>query len=280
MGVNWLGSPKSWSPIIGCGGDNLPCIARCWARKFCRRGMHPDHRKVAKRDGTVILREKELEKPIHRSKPTLYAACLLGDLFHRNVTVRQIAEVFDVMASATTECGKRHEHEEECWTGDPHTFILCTKRADRMRKVMSEELPDDFDEYWPGDCCANVNRETGNWPLENVWLGVSVSGDQDAHRVDDLLATPAAHHWLSYEPALSRLTLKPEWLEKLSCIITGCEAGPGRRSADDDWLDNIDRQCRGTNVKVFCKQREFCGPKMRGVVKSMPLPTEWPWVRK
>lgn len=263
MGVHWPGSPKSWSPVLGCGGDNLPCIAHCWAKAFCRRGMHPDHRAVAKWDGTVLLREKELVKPIARRKPTLYSVCLLGDLFHRNVERDWHDSVLAIMATTSTPFFNR----------GPHTYLVLTKRPDVAREYLSDPN------------LAGWSRDDGSvftWPLQNVWLGTSVSGDQDAHRIDDLLATPAAHHWISYEPATEPLRLFQEHLVHqsygnsiLDAVIIGAESGPGRRPCPDKWLDDVAEQCRAANVPAWVKQRNVAGR-----VVPQPLPAEWPWIRK
>lgn len=46
-------------------------------------------------------------------------------------------------------------------------------------------------------------HEPSEWPLENVWMGVTVEDQKRAHeRLPYLLKIPAAVHWVSYEPAL------------------------------------------------------------------------------
>ena len=129
------------------------------------------------------------------------------------------------------------------------------------------------------------------WPLPNVWLGVSVE-NQDAadERIPDLLTTPAAVRFLSCEPLLGRLdfvlrgnrikewdedwkydTLRgSEWARpdpdiedgssaKLDWLITGCESGPGARSAEESWFRSISDQCRAAGVPLFNKQMRING---------------------
>jgi protein gp37 len=93
--------------------------------------------------------------------------------------------------------------------------------------------------------------------------------------VNDLLETPAAHRWLSYEPALEPLKLRPEWLAELDCVIAGAESGPGRRPCPDQWLDDVAEQCRAASVPCFVKQRN-----VNGRVVPQPLPDDWPWILK
>ena len=273
-GVNWPGHPVSYNPIIGCGGDDLPCIARCWAKQFCRRGMHPDHRKVAKWDGTVILREKELEKPLARKRPTLYAVCLLGDLFHRNVEDDTIDRVFAAMAMCPQ-----------------HQFLLLTKKADRMRQWATtnpnpKELHDRgeaIEETMRSEYATNDQSTFSvHWPLSNVWTGVSASNQRDAdERIPILQDTPAAHRWLSIEPCLGPIDLTAsgkqgvgeQWIDYISAVVLGCESGPGRRPCPDKWLDDVAEQCRAAGVPAWVKQRD-----VNGRVVSQPLPAEWPWV--
>jgi len=246
MGVHWPGRPVSYNPVIGCGGDGLACETRCWARAHCRRGMHPDHRKVAKWDGTTILRgDKVLYAPIARRKPTLFAVTFLGDLFHRNVPDEWIDRVFAVMAMRPQ-----------------HTFLLLTKRADRMLR-------------W---------AITRGWPLPNVWSGVTVSTQADADEQIPLLQnTPAAHRLLSLEPTLEPIDLTASgaqgigecWLDYIQAVIAGCEAGPQRRPCPDKWLDDVAEQCRVANVPYWTKQRN-----VNGKVVPQPLPQDWPWIPK
>jgi protein gp37 len=211
--------------------------------------MHPDHRKVAKWDGTVLLREKELLKPIARRKPTLFATCLLGDLFHVSVPFEWIDRVFATMA-----------------TCPQHQFVVLTKRADRMRDYARNER----------DLTGVAPRGHITWPLKNVWMGVSVSNQRDAdERVEMLCQTPAAHRWVSVEPLLGYVSLNA-WLDHIEAVIVGCESGPGRRPEKREWISDVQRQCQDAGIPVYVKQYTDA----TGHLVTQKPPESWPWIVK
>jgi len=89
----------------------------------------------------------------------------MSDLFHEDVPLDFIQQVFEVMRRAS-------------W----HTFQVLTKRSARLRG-----LSPDID--WPG----------------NVWMGVSVENKDYVSRIDDLRETDAKIKFLSLEPLLGSL---------------------------------------------------------------------------
>ena len=102
------------------------------------------------------------------------------------------------------------------------------------------------------------------WPLATAWLGTSVEDQRTAdERLPELLATPAAHRWLSVEPLLEPVDLSPwlrpgrrwqcgacrrycrEWVNKWSndcphCgrvgYLCGSHAGNGAEGNALDWV--------------------------------------------
>ncbi len=89
----------------------------------------------------------------------------MSDLFHKDVPVDYIRQVFDVM-------NKAHRHR----------FQVLTKRAERVA-----ELSDSL-----------------NWS-DNIWMGVSVENKNFVNRIDRLRDTKARIKFLSLEPLLSPL---------------------------------------------------------------------------
>jgi protein gp37 len=86
----------------------------------------------------------------------------MGDLFHKDVPLSFIKDVFDVITSTPR-----------------HTYQLLTKRS---------------------ECLVDLSYEL-SWPL-NLWLGVSVESEEVTWRIDHLRQTPAAVRFLSNEPLL------------------------------------------------------------------------------
>jgi protein gp37 len=89
----------------------------------------------------------------------------MSDLFHENVPLEVIWDVFEVMEEASQ-----------------HVFQILTKRHERM--VELAHLID--------------------WP-ENVWMGVSIENRRWVERADYLREVPAAVRFISAEPLLGPL---------------------------------------------------------------------------
>jgi len=91
---------------------------------------------------------------------------------------------------------------------------------------------------------------------------------EDEWRVTQLLQISAARHWLSLDPLLGPVTLRPSWfrhqppqfshrgifLGGLDWVIVGGESGPGARPMHPDWAEGIRDQCVGAGVAFFFKQ--------------------------
>ena len=113
------------------------------------------------------------------------------------------------------------------------------------------------------------------WPLPNLWLGVSVENQQWADiRIPALLDTPAAIRWISAEPLLGPIDLTNvgtlnvlrgdstghenglHWVDgpTLNWVVAGGESGPGARPAHPDWFRGLRDQCATANVPFFFKQ--------------------------
>jgi protein gp37 len=113
-------------------------------------------------------------------------------------------------------------------------WLILTKRDDRI----AECLPEDWRDGYP-----------------NVWLGVTAGCKLSLSRVETLLTIPAVVRFISAEPLLERIDLRP-FLFGIDWVITGCErARKGeRRIMDLDWVRDIDSQCRAAGVAHFFKQ--------------------------
>jgi protein gp37 len=113
----------------------------------------------------LTLQPHMLELPLRWKKPQTIFVSSMSDLFHDDVPVSYIREVFDVMRRAS-------------W----HTFQILTKRSKRLA-----DLAPDL-----------------SW-LPNVWVGVSIETAKYLWRVDHLRKVPAAVRFLSLEPLLGPL---------------------------------------------------------------------------
>lgn len=113
----------------------------------------------------LTMQPQMLELPLKWRRSQTIFVNSMSDLFHKDVPLSYIQQVFEVMKRAN-------------W----HRFQVLTKRADRLAEV-STEL---------------------DWP-DNVWMGVSVETQKFTPRIDDLRRTDAKVKFLSLEPLLGPL---------------------------------------------------------------------------
>ncbi len=113
----------------------------------------------------LTLQPQMLLLPLQWKKPQTIFVNSMSDLFHKNVPIEYIQQVFDVMKRAH-------------W----HRFQVLTKRADRLEEV------------------APVLE----W-APNIWMGVSVESQKYVSRIDHLRRTTAKTKFLSLEPLLGPL---------------------------------------------------------------------------
>lgn len=225
--------------VTGCRKVSEGC-RHCYAERIASRFWGP--RKFT----DVQLHPERLGEPLKWRKPRRVFVNSMSDLFHEDVPVDFIANVFAVMALA-----------------ERHTFMVLTKRPRHMHYVlMGHKFADEYTE------CIRVlteNSWTGYYePLPNVWLGVSAE-DQSAYntRTEWLMRTPAAVRFVSAEPLLSHLCLGP--YPEVDWVIAGCESGPGARPMDLEWARSLRDQCSAAGVPFFLKQAVI-----NGVLTKMP----------
>ncbi len=236
----------------------------CYAMHLAgtRLAQHPSRRGLTRQNaaghhvwtGEVRLNEEWIEQPLRWSKPRMIFVCAHGDLFHDSVPDDWIDRVFAAMALAPR-----------------HVFQVLTKRPARMRKWF-RSIGGTQRRDW---VMAAVGRQLGRstvpafqWPLRNVWLGVSTENQMTAdERIPLLLDTPAHVRWISAEPLLGELDiepyLSPAWRSedgsnpqnhKLNWVVVGGESGHGARPMHPNWVRSLRDQCEAADVAFHFKQ--------------------------
>ena len=272
--IEW--TEATWNPVTGCTKVSPGC-AHCYAETFAERfrGV-PGH--PYENGFDLQLRPERLDLPLTWKRPRKIFVNSMSDLFHADVPFEFIDRVFAVMALTPQ-----------------HTYQVLTKRPERMREYLTgprEELgPNRQGAVQHVLDVAHARGEwgldnadwpkgrpvlAGRWPLPNVWLGTSTENQHWLDiRIPELLATPAAVRFLSCEPLLGPVDLRP-WLTRvptsgdgwrltggvalgiadivLDWVIVGGESGPGARPFDLAWARSIVSQCRAAGVAVFVKQ--------------------------
>ena len=110
-----------------------------------------------------------------------------------------------------------------------HQFQVLTKRAERLLEL-------------------NPKLE---WS-DNIWMGVSVENGDYQFRIDLLRQSKARFKFLSLEPLLGPL-LELD-LTGIDWVIVGGESGPGARPMKEDWVLEIQDNCKASGVPFFFKQ--------------------------
>jgi len=108
---------------------------------------------------------KALGLPLTWKKPQTVFVNSMSDLFHEDIPLSFILDVFEVMKQAS-------------W----HVFQVLTKRSERLSELSSQL----------------------DWQ-ENIWMGVSVENADYAYRINHLHSTAALVKFLSLEPLLGPL---------------------------------------------------------------------------
>ena len=277
---------KSWNPAVGC-KECSPGCAHCWAKRMAQRQRIEW--------GQVVTKPERLEQPLHWRKPQIVAVGFMSDI--ALWPDEFLDKVFAVMALTPQ-----------------HTYVLLTKRPERMRAYLTQDWDEDKQIVGCRDRIYMAAEEMGGfdyipdgfrWPLPNVWLGVSVEDQQTAdERIPLLLETPAAHRWLSCEPLLEAVDLTDlsapageQWdcLDRceaadaalegacaatLDWVVVGGESGPKAREMDLVSLVLVMKQCEEAGVPAYCKQDSGPRPGQQGRIPDplwavKQLPDGW-----
>jgi len=159
--IEW--TDATWNPVTGCTKISPGC-KHCYAERLAKRLKAMGQANY--RNGfKITLQPQMLEVPLRWKSPKRIFVNSMSDLFHVDVPLSYIKDVFGVMTRAT-------------W----HQYQVLTKRSDRLRELTSE-LP------WPS----------------HVWMGVSVENGDYVERIDDLRQCQAAVKFLSLEPLIGAL---------------------------------------------------------------------------
>ncbi len=194
------------------------------------------------------------------------------------VFVQSMSDLFEVLPQGHEDAEemdrRRKEFFEEIIPAcDFIDFQLLTKRVGNVAKLVP------------------ASWLSGGWPA-NAWMGISVVNQIEADRdIPKLLALPAPTRFLSCEPLIAEVDLRPFLFEscdgcdgaggfdsadpqdyeeckrcegsgvneefplgELHWVIIGGESGAGARSMVLGWAKNIVRQCQAAGAAVFMKQ--------------------------
>ena len=250
------------NPVVGCSHCSPGCD-HCYAERLAK---NPNPKISGKYAGVVDEKGKWTGKMSRRyfidaafdSLPKAPKRVFVGsmcDIFHENMNYSEFLHFIKKLS-----------------TFPQHTFIVLTKRPERMKEIIS--------------LTRETDTDCGLWPLPNLWLGVTVCNQAEAdEKIPSLLQTPAAVRFVSVEPCLGPVDLGhlswtdiigstaeknaltgKTWIQgncgessqtlqgnRLGWVICGGETGPGARPMHPDWVRSLRDQCQGAGVPFFFK---------------------------
>jgi len=159
--IEW--TDATWNPVTGCSKVSPGC-KHCYAERLANR-LQAMGQKNYRNGFEVTLQPQMLELPLKWKAPKRIFVNSMSDLFHLEVPLSYIHEVFDVM---------RRAH----W----HQYQVLTKRAERLHELNAQLV----------------------W-MSQIWMGVSVENENYLERIDHLRNTSAHIKFLSLEPLLGPL---------------------------------------------------------------------------
>ncbi len=245
--IEWC--DETWSPVTGCSPVSPGC-KECWAERMAKR-LRGRFGYPADEPFRVTFHRDRLDQPLRWKKPRRIFVASMGDLFHKDVTSSCIQRIWDKM-----------------WQADWHTFLVLTKRPERMYEYVNE--PRNIPMY---------GGEGGDWPLPNVWLGTSCENQATAdERIPHLLRCRAAVRFISLEPMLGPVDVRlfetmivderePAWggpgyansgkrANRISWLICGAESIGSRpgRECKIEWIESAVEQAKAAGIPAFVKQ--------------------------
>jgi protein gp37 len=156
--IEW--TEMTWNPTTGCNKVSAGC-KYCYAEVMTKRLQAMSIAKY--RDGFALrVHPDSLNIPYSWKSPKIVFVNSMSDLFHKDVPVRFIQQVFEVMND-----------------NPQHVFQILTKRSDILLKY----------------------HKLLHWS-HNIWMGVSVENSKVMYRINHLRKTNARVKFLSCEPLI------------------------------------------------------------------------------
>ena len=158
------------------------------------------------------------------------------------------------MADVFEQAPARNEAANAVMRDGRHRLFLLIEKTPNLDWLLLTKRPENVSKLVPW------GGELGPWP-RNVWLGTTAE-DQARydHRWPVLAQNAARVHFISHDPALGPIALRPacEVAALPDWVITGGESGPGARPYELAWARSVVSQCRRLGIVPFVKQLGAC----------------------
>lgn len=214
-GISW--ADLTWNGWLGCQKVSPACDF-CYAEKFVEgrlghMGVKWGPRQARRRTSTA-----NWKKP-RRWQAVAAAAGVTLDVFSMSLAD---------WADKAVDPEWRRSMATVIWATPNLRWMMLTKRIGNAEAMMREMFPD------------GVPR--------NVALGITVCNQAEADRdipkaIAVTLSLGIRWLFLSMEPLLGPVRLRPEWLAHIDLVITGGESGKDARPTHPEWFESVMRQC-------------------------------------
>mgnify|MGYP000995710618 CR=1 FL=1 len=250
----------TWNPVVGCTHAGSPGCDNCYAREMHNRrhkayiaGKKMPEQYAWPFETIQFIRER-LELPLKWRKPRTVFVNSVSDMFHPGICDEWIHAVYDVMEAAKQ-----------------HTFIVCTKRPERIVPVLYESGYLGLGDYLPNvwHLTTVENQGWANLRIPELlrlkeyspgWRVLGVRVEPMLGSVD-LSSIPGFHYpgCTTHDVLNGRLIHHDDdykWTvdEKLDWVICGGESAPKARPMHPDWARSLRDQCQEADVPFFFKQ--------------------------
>lgn len=216
--IEW--TTHTFNPWWGCVKVSEAC-KHCYAESWARR---------VGQDVWGISADRRVFGDTHWKQPVLWNRSAEGAVNRPRVFCASMADVFEERDDLNPLRARLWELIEATQNLD---WLLLTKRPQAIKRLAG----------W-GD----------TWP-RNVWLGTTVELQKRADEALPYLQDiPARIRFISAEPLLGPLDVRP-WLgTTIDWVITGGESGPKARPASPVWFRDLMLQCMENDVAFHFKQ--------------------------
>jgi protein gp37 len=228
---------RCYNPILGCNGNFRGCN-NCYAKKLLqKRNSQYDFNKVKLNKSQYL---KSFDK-----KPQLIAVCTQSDLFQYEVSNKVIDGVL-----------------RKCNNAKYNKYLFLTKFAERMKN------------YFNADSCLDNlnNNHLIAFSFDNMMMGVTVTCNDDLHRIKDLQNTKLIKHkFIAFEPLLENINLTDDIFDDIEWVIIGAESGENAEYCSVAWIENIVQFANKRNIPIFVNAIHLDNGKITSEFEEMPI---------
>lgn len=233
--IEW--TDYTWNPITGCKNN----CEFCYARKLAEGRLKG---RFGYENGfEPTFHEDRLMEPYKVRKPSMIFVCSMGEIFGDDNPSEWGNRVMQVVAE-----------------NPQHTFQFLTKCPHNIRTYLPH---------------IGTPQGKQSFVLPNMWIGVSVTCEEDLFRIDALRKAvlplfAGGKLFVSFEPLLGEIR-NPD-LSDIDWVIIGAQTGHRPVIPAMDWVSHLEWWAKQQGIPVFQKNNllKKCLPAHDILVQEFP----------